>query len=580
MDQQPFSWKQIIGFVKIEILSAIFGETPTQLYSQGWADKFGFRSHVMPQAEYKVVFQALKKPYNDEHVPYEFDEGFQCCETIVNNTCRPAFAKGVTIAALDDDKFGSTSRDAAEAGLALRHIKKNLYVSNYCTMCVLTQDLLFVCIAAYFLFVLQTPSVARLRQNDTPTIEGKAHVMQVLKALSLGYGSGVGLGADAQSQMKLDSLVKLNKVDLVQLCRDNNVPVSGNKKVLAARLVDANIDMATVEVQPEKSMEQGLHDTWFMKPIRQSTLTSDALRKGSANEDRILKWLPNFITRNSMTMELCAIKEYGLIAPHNDRWMATSVDGLLAIHEATQQGDDMVENNWLAIAKLKTRTTIQSRHVLKTIADSLGERKLATMNLRLDDEESLQKYRKLVPNKDYRQQVLHHCVVAGVTRGLYVEATMTSIQYAVLVHFHEDVIDAYKTTMEDVMFPKLKVFHETGVDDSLDSIKEEFEKVKDGPGHAVDQHTYLLTFAIYRAWENLVLQGTPVPATRRLLTAVQNYWNRLKGGVDVFSRLLKNGGPSHEGLNLYATVNIRCLFILLGQQHLLRRGFDSVAQQH
>lgn len=66
--------------------------------------------------------------YADDHIAFDFDLGFSKLETVLNDLCRPAFVKGkVSVIALDDDKFEAPTRQATEAGLSVKNIKKNMH---------------------------------------------------------------------------------------------------------------------------------------------------------------------------------------------------------------------------------------------------------------------------------------------------------------------------------------------------------------------------------------------------------------------------------------------------------------------
>lgn len=382
-------------------------------------------------------------------------------------------------------------------------------------------------------------------------------------------------GPESERETKMNDLMKLKKHVLVDICKINNITASGNKPDLAARKVDKNINTDVVQDdETPKSMEQLLHDAWFMRPLRKGRGESDAVRKCTVNEERVLEWLPSFMRDNS-DLKVTGVKEFGLLAVNHKPWMATSVDGVAVLERRINDAEfesSIPTSPFIACVEIKTRTGGRARREISNIAAGMGTSKLKWFEVDVDNERSVKKFKRYVPNRDYRHQVLHHCVVTGIPHALYLETTMTGITYSVLIKFCGNVLSSCELSMEAIIVPKLKTFHQHGMEDDIAPISEEYAKLIN-PGWAVDLDTYNLTFCLWLNLEKQIIEkGEPLSATHRILAGMQSWWNRLKGGVDVFSRLLKNLKPTHQGMNLHQVVHFRGLFTALAQCHVLSRG--------
>lgn len=150
---------------------------------------------------------------------------------------------------------------------------------------------------------------------------------------------------------------------------------------------------------------------------------------------------------------------------------------------------------------------------------------------------------------------------------------MSNIQYGVLIHFGDGLMDAYHTSIVQEMYPLLEMFHE---DKTPDEIIESHWKEISEPGWACDEDTFWLSVALWKALIQLVNLDGPIQPLKRILPAIIAAWNRLKGGVDVFSRLLKNVKSEHEHQKFHATFILRCQFTELLNIHGLARGFVLV----
>ena len=91
-------------------------------------------------------------------------------------------------------------------------------------------------------------------------------------------------------------------------------------------------------------------------------------------------------------------------------------------------------------------------------------------------------------------------------------------------------------------------------------------------GDCKNTHTLLLYLSLKRKFLAAVRnRGRPFPPAYRILPGVVCWWNLNKGGVDVFSRTLKNVKAPFKSLNPYAALWIRMLLSQAYNAHIIAR---------
>lgn len=329
-------------------------------------------------------------------------------------------------------------------------------------------------------------------------------------------------------------------------------------------MLDAGWDSDAVPLQDDTpndvQLRQTLLDTWFMAP---RVKTFESMDKGTLNEANIVKWLPSFLEQNSDYSAL-AIKEYGLMANKEKPWMATSVDSMIVL-EGIETSSIVVCGEW------KTRVTPTTRDKIKAIALEHG--KMNCVHVKSSAEDSgVPLFHTLVPQRDYRQQLLHHVAVTRSNGALYVEATEIGIEYVVLVQFDDDVLDAYESSAVTEMAKWMTPFHGLELNSTLEGDVISFCDSLELKW-ATDIDTFTQVVALWvTAREIVTSSGVPFPHTRRLIPAMIDMWNQTKGGVDVFSKLLSNIKPVHKKLNYHGLIHTRSILSLLTNAHLLSRA--------
>lgn len=136
-------------------------------------------------------------------------------------------------------------------------------------------------------------------------------------------------------------------------------------------------------------------------------------------------------------------------------------------------------------------------------------------------------FHRLIPDKSFRLEMLHHCTTMHVNSGIYLEATRRGVVYTVTVTFHDAHLSAYEDFLTKHLCPVTHVFHNTGLSEEIAPIRDAFASLDD-VGFAVDETTYLLQFALWKTLAAMA-DSKPVPALKQIFPALANTWNHLKG---------------------------------------------------
>lgn len=339
------------------------------------------------------------------------------------------------------------------------------------------------------------------------------------------------------------------------------------------------------------TMEQVLHDCSFMAPIK----ARDSMKIGNRNEKNILRWLPEALSHSTEgVLNVVGHRLTGLCVPKDSRELGTSPDAVLVLKYTERESDDHDDQDAMedvqttklfsAVAEMKTRSSRATKSRIRATAHTHGRfTHLKISGGDTDSEKTTYAMLKdLIPDAGNRQQCLHHAVVMDSPQVLFIEATQIKIEYIVLIEFSQPVLRAYRTAIVNPIKQKLLWFHSLTKDSDLEPLKSEYEKLSD-PGYAVDFETYTLVVGLCIMLEEFRKgKGKPLGNFKRLLPAIISAWNKLKGGVDVFSRLLSNVKPNHPGQSLHGAylnrvimtmvVNVKLLFYGLRLHRLVETG--------
>lgn len=162
----------------------------------------------------------------------------------------------------------------------------------------------------------------------------------------------------------------------------------------------------------------------------------------------------------------------------------------------------------------------------------------------------------VIPESSHRLQILHSIACSGITHGYLVYASSTYIIRVVHVVVSESASHTYQSALKAIALGYMEwVYTETA------SIPEfETEQL----GHCVDQATLVQTLGLWRALVKLINERqNPLPPAKHIMPTLIALWNRVKGGIDVYSRYLKNVKSKHFRLTPSATIWLRLLMTLV-----------------
>ena len=94
---------------------------------------------------------------------------------------------------------------------------------------------------------------------------------------------------------------------------------------------------------------------------------------------------------------------------------------------------------------------------------------------------------------------------------------------------------------------------------------------------AVNKHGVETNLHLCSAMNKIIAQRQrPLPLGRFLLPSLVALWNRIKGGIDVFSRNLKNVKSQHQSMNPYAASWIRLLMAMVYNAHQMHQNLQTM----
>ena len=209
---------------------------------------------------------------------------------------------------------------------------------------------------------------------------------------------------------------------------------------------------------------------WCMTPIKKSsTKVQESFRRGKLAENLCAKHISSFIrdnTNEDLTVEF--IIETGLLKNKCNNVAAVSPDNIAIIkicNATTKVGKKILkimEDNcyydsalqdsgihaFMCCLEYKNKnseiTLNKARYIVEV---DLKKELVVVIDLSIQD--NIQLFHKIVPEPDYRFQILHELVISEVYFNLYV-VTTSKIEYAVFVYIPPEIRDMYKIMMADI----------------------------------------------------------------------------------------------------------------------------------
>ncbi|KAG1705863.1 hypothetical protein DVH05_002427 [Phytophthora capsici] len=323
--------------------------------------------------------------------------------------------------------------------------------------------------------------------------------------------------SSAGSEIPSESaLGKMKNKELQQMCRDQGLTVSGNKRELISRLLNGESDTNSTK-NTIKSPAAALLSAWFLAPI-----SSTDMKVGSKNEENIRSRVPRFLEAHS-NFRVLQTKSYGLLCCPEERYLAFSPDDIALVTRPSSS------DLFFAVLEYKTKTRGNT----------------------VDTEQNIS-----IPDQGHRSQLLHNIISGSVRDGFIVYASSTAIIRVVHVVIGDDIVDSYRLAFLKIKEACMDWIYTPGAPVPPFTAEE--------LGHCGDVSTLKQHLALWRiVVAKIEERGGPLPAAKHIIPSVIAIWNRVKGGIDVYSRYLKNIKPSHEHLPPLAAIWLRFLMTLI-----------------
>jgi hypothetical protein len=344
-----------------------------------------------------------------------------------------------------------------------------------------------------------------------------------------------------------EMLNELSKDQLSRILQRNNKMVSGKKQDLIQRIISHSIPFEdNNEVRNSGiplDLTIKLMKVWFMAPFH----GNKASYIGQHNEKYVKNELPNFIKKFSRQadkyMKISHITDYGLLYCKNFPRAAFSPDGICVSQETTNINTSSVERQaYASLIEIKTKTTPE------TVAEEMkiAERRGLYVEVDLSQEGNHKLFVDLIPQLDYRSQILHGLGCGVLRSAYYVVASEDTIIRVVHVRFHRH--DTFHVRYQRAI---REIFNNEGLHwiDAGNVPKISPDHFKATLKYVVDQHTVDQSFELCKALDlNFIEQGKTIPPCHRCLPASVALWNKCKGPIDNYSQMLRNNYPKQRKL--------------------------------
>ena len=179
----------------------------------------------------------------------------------------------------------------------------------------------------------------------------------------------------------------------------------------------------------------------------------------------------------------------------------------------------------------------------------------------------------MIPQRQYRGQLVHNLCCSGLNDWFYVTASLTEILRVVHVQVTDEFRYDYRQCMT-ICKDRYMGFIYGGEPLPQNCVV----------GHCKDEQTFISTLKLWRAMNALVEQrGRPLPRGKHILPSLVALWNRIKGGVDVYSRMLKNVKSVHHCMPPGAAIWLRMLMTMVyngHQSYLLLQSYNYLMNEY
>ena len=339
---------------------------------------------------------------------------------------------------------------------------------------------------------------------------------------------------------------------LKSMCRERGLRLTGNKGELIKRLTD--YERGPVHTRKTEFLRK-LFSKWFMRPI-----SSHELSLGRSNEELVARGLIPFLRENASHLSPRNLHFRGLVCRTYEPWMASSVDALLVFSPSAGGGERV---GCMEIKTMTTRNTLQSA---RDRGKNGRYREILFDDIGAPRAEKVKLFQELVPSVEHRAQLLHHCATFQTLDAFYCFSSLTKIIYVVRVVFSDATLRAHSNILNAVVRTQLRWIYEEEEFPSFEGFsKSDFCWA----GH---RDAVLFTLKMWKALTEMVMRlKEPLPRAHYIRPRLVFFWNTVKGGVDVYSRIMSHTGFQIKGLGSKAAFYIRAFLTAIYNTHICRR---------
>eukprot|EP00644_Phytophthora_capsici_P012550 jgi/Phyca11/113073/e_gw1.23.238.1 len=295
-----------------------------------------------------------------------------------------------------------------------------------------------------------------------------------------------------------------------------------------------------------------------MKPI-----SSPDMKMGTHNEEHIARHIGGFLDSHS-DFHIEELATYGLLCKKQQPVAAFSPDNIASVLSVNA-------GRFYAVMEYKTRTRSTTEQSERRLTQLYGA--YVSVDIALDGFGG--RLKKLIPDASHRVQILHSIVCGSIQDGFLVYASTSSIIRVVHIKVGDHVSWTYRAALNTIQSRYMAWIYDGEPVPTFASHQ---------LGHCVDQQTLLQTFHL---WKQLVVivnnRRKPLPAAKHIIPSLIALWNRVKGGIDVYSRFLKNVKAKHCSLSPTGAIWLRMIMTLIYnayQSYLLFQVCCAVSLQY
>lgn len=372
----------------------------------------------------------------------------------------------------------------------------------------------------------------------------------------------VGITIRDDAMMTEPELTAMTNEALRKKAQSLGLSKQGNKASLVQRILNQQrIDNLSDSVVAGRLMKR-----WFLKP--HNSKNQDTFSIGLLNEKNISNHLSAWLEANCDNVRMIALRDVGLHRRRDDLTIAASSDGLAVLQiDSVQQ---VIPLEYKTMTKVTTEDEARLRSRLHTFPEG---RKFCRITLGDPN------FKKLVWTPGYRVQLLHNAALWSAKRILFVCASQTSIIYAVLVEFPSAIMATYMQAIRSRSQALINWYNSN--DANLDH--NPFTTSNLEMGYANDMNCVNINRNLARKIRELNEQR--VSRDEELLRPAQSIipqairiWNRVKGGQDVVSRILKNVKVDFKQLSPSAFMILRVIMTAAMNAHLTWRILEILPE--